>query len=84
MGIFQRRASAPVLLLLYSLFWLVTLVGGMFASAWQAGAEGLARVTWHSWIVGGVLFLVMVSGFFILALWALRELAGRSQENSRC
>lgn len=83
MGIFQQRASAPILLLLYSLFWLVTLVGGMFAAAWEVGAEGLARVTGHTWIVGGIMFLVMISCFLVLAVWAFRELAARSPETSR-
>jgi hypothetical protein len=78
MGLFQRRASAPILLLLYSLFWLVILGGGMLAEAWSSGLVGIARLHAHTWIVGGVTFAVMISGFLMMAHWSIDRLSGRS------
>src|SRR5579884_3536199 len=74
-GLFQRRASGPVLLLLYSLFWLVVLVGGMLAGAWRLGVAGMADTARHTWLVGGVMFATMLSGFLVLVFWSFRHLA---------
>jgi hypothetical protein len=78
MGLFQRRPSAPVPLLLYSLFWLAVFGGGMLAAAWSSGLEGIARLDAHAWLVGGVTFLTMISGFLMMAHWSLERLSGRS------
>lgn len=78
LGLFQNRASAPVLLLLYSLYWLVLLVGGMLAAALHSTAAEIARITWHGWLVGGVMFATMIACFLVLTLWSIRHLPGRA------
>ncbi len=78
MGLFQRRASAPVPLLLYSLFWLVVFSGGMLAAAWSSGLTGIALIDAHTWLAGGVTFLTMISGFLMMAHWSFERLSGRS------
>ena len=78
MGLFQQRASAPVPLLLYSVFWLAVLGGGLIVEAWSYGPEGIAQLGEHTWVVGGVTFVTMVSGFLIMAHWSLERLSGRS------
>jgi hypothetical protein len=74
MGLFQNRGSAPILTLLYSLFWLATLVGGMFATAWHSGPAGIERISWYTWFVGGVIFVTMVSLFLITTRWSIEHL----------
>ncbi|MDE3137185.1 MAG: hypothetical protein KGL59_11470 [Acidobacteriota bacterium] len=77
LGLFQRRTSASVPLLLYSLFWLVLLGGGMLEEAWSAGLAGISRLNAHTWLVGGVMYAVMISGFLIMAHWSIRHLSER-------
>jgi hypothetical protein len=77
LGLFQRRASASVPLLLYSLFWLVLLGGGLLGEAWSAGLAGLARISAHTWLVGGVMYAAIISGFLIMAYWSFRHLSRR-------
>jgi hypothetical protein len=81
LGLFQRRASAPVTLLLYSLFWLVVLAGGMLAEAWGAGPRVIARLNAHTWLVGSVMYATMFSGFLIMVFWSIRRLSGREAGN---
>lgn len=78
MGLFQRRASAPISLLIYSLFWLVILGGGMLAAAWNSGLAGMARLDAHTWLVGGVTFATMISCFLIMVHWSIERLSRRS------
>jgi hypothetical protein len=78
LGVFQRRPSAPLSLLLYSLYWLVIFAGGMVADVWSSGLAGIARLNVHTWLVGGVMFAVMIAGFGIMAHWSLQHLPGRS------
>lgn len=82
MGLFQRRASATISLLLYSLFWLVILGGGMLAAAWTSGLAGMAHLDAHTWIVGGVTFATMIACFLIMAHWSLERLSRRSPGSS--
>lgn len=77
MGLFQHRGSGPILLLLYSLFWLTILVGGMFAAAWRSGPAGIEQISWYTWLVGGVTFATMVSFFVIAMRWSLQNLGRR-------
>ena len=80
MGLFQNRGSGPILSLLYSLFWLAILVGGMLAAAWNLGPAGIERIGWYTWFVGGVIFVTMVSLFLITTRWAI-EHHGRHPES---
>jgi hypothetical protein len=81
-GLFQRRSSGPILLLPYSLFWLAILVAGMFAAAWRLGPAGIAQLTFHAWLVGGITFMTMLGGFVVMARWSLEHLAGRTPRSS--
>jgi len=81
-GLFQRRSSGPILLLPYSLFWLAILVAGMFAAAWRLGPVGIAQLTFHAWLVGGITFMTMLGGFLVMARWSIEQLAGRTPRSS--
>lgn len=74
MSLFQNRASGPILSLLYSLFWLTILVGGMFVAAWRSGPAGIERIGWYAWFVGGLTFVTMFSLFLITTRWSIEHL----------
>lgn len=79
MGLFHRRGSGPILLLLYSLFWLTILIGGMFAAAWHSGLAGIERIGWYTWLAGGMTFATMIAFFVITTRWSIEQLGRRSE-----
>lgn len=72
--ILKQRPAGPVLLLLYSLFWLVSLGAGALAQVLQHGLSLAAQTAWRGWLVGGTAFGTMIASFVLMALWSVRRL----------
>lgn len=78
----QRRSMAAVLLLAYSLFWLVILMGGLVGGVLHAGVLGMERTSFRTWVVGGTTFTVMLASFTLLAVWSIQQLAGHASDDT--
>lgn len=79
-GIVANLSYWPYLLLLYSLFWLVALLGGLVAAAPHFPTVAAAQVSAWSWLTGSVTFAVMLAGFFLLAVWSIQQMSPSSAE----
>ncbi len=73
-GIAADRSYWPYLLLPYSLYWLVALLGGFVAAALHFHWGGAAQRPAWAWLVGSVTFGVMLAGFSLLAIWSIRQM----------
>lgn len=81
-GTIRRRAWASALLLVYSLCWLVTLTGALVVGALHVTVAAMQRTSPWGLLVGGVTFAVMLAAFALLAVWSIRQLAGRSGDDA--
>lgn len=70
----RRAVAAPVLSLLFSGFWLVMLCGGMVVAASRTTMAAVEGYTWETWLVGGTMYLTVVAGFLLTALWSVDQL----------
>lgn len=73
-ALLQKRAGASLLVLVYSLYWLLLLLGGLAQAAFHTTNHALARIPLHTWVTGSAIFLTMTAAFFLALLWAVARL----------
>jgi hypothetical protein len=73
-ALLQKRAGAAILLLGYSVYWLVILGGGLAEAAFHTTNRAVAQLPWWTWVTGGALFLTSMGAFLLMALWSIERL----------
>ncbi len=71
LGLLQNRPATPFLLLVFSAYWIVNLVGALLEAAWLLPAQGWDDATPWIWFIRVVTFVVLVACPALVARWAL-------------
>ncbi len=69
----RRRRLGARLLLVYSLFWVVTLTGGLVKGWHDARVEGPLNVSITDSLPAALVIAGMILGFALVALWSRRQ-----------
>jgi hypothetical protein len=73
LGLLQNRPATPFLLLAFSVYWIVVLVGALLEAAWRLPAQGWGHATPWIWLIRIVTFGVLVACPALVARWALAK-----------